>query len=195
MFFFTCLDYSTSTAGQLTLSAISFPPSANSNTKIFWYLQYKYVCQSKQFCFLTPIHDLPSSQEDKPLKLAPLSEQRAWPTQQKTSTPGSKNIHNVNFTSSSLFFFRWQQNNRWLHKHCEPDMFANYAKLANSSSTITIEIRLWCFFFVLPIQEVSIKYYVPSFCPASKCKSMLKKQICGILLFCKIPFAHSIINR
>ena len=88
----------------MTLSAISFPPSANSNTKIFWYLQYKDVCQSKQFCFLTPIHDLPSSQEDKPLKLAPLSEQRAWPTQQKTSTPGSKNIHNVNFTSSSLFF-------------------------------------------------------------------------------------------
>ena len=72
----------------------------------FCYIQYKDVCQSKQFCFLTPIHDLPSSQEDKPLKLAPLSEQRAWPTQQKTSTPGSKNIHNVNFTSSSLFFFQ-----------------------------------------------------------------------------------------
>ena len=71
----------------------------------FCYLQYKDVCQSKQFCFLTPIHDLPSSQEDKPLKLAPLSEQRAWPTQQKTSPQQSKNIHNVNFTSSSLLFF------------------------------------------------------------------------------------------
>ena len=77
-------------------------------------------------------------------------------------------------------------------------MSANHAKIANSSSTITIEIRLWCFLFMLSIQEVSIKYYVPSFCPISKCKSMLKKQICGILplneLFCKIPFVHFIIN-